>query len=60
MGSEYAREASIDMDISIDIHGKSVDMDSEFFGHISKPVKSSFFSFFLSPSFSMCCPREHA
>ena len=27
VGYMYAREASVDMDISMDIHGKSVDMD---------------------------------
>ena len=55
-GYMYARQASVDMDISMDIHGKSVDMDMNMDGkfHIhDKPGKR------LSESLShltlICC-----
>jgi len=38
-GYIYARQASVDMDISMDIHGKSVDMDMDGKFHIhGKPA----------------------
>jgi len=43
----YTEKASMDMDISMDIHGKSVDMDGKFHIHgkpdcMPSPSKSSF------------------